>query len=472
VTPHLSLVGLGQAIGVGAVAFLCGLAVLRAGRRGALAPLALALAVFALLEVASRRHERALRRDLAAVIPPLLAGAARPVEVEAAGRFPGAKLVVLGIDGLCFEVLVPLLRRGELPNLAWLLRGAAYGYLDTLPHTVSPVIWETISTGQPPSRHRIGHHAHWSFPGVSGRVRFLPELRLADNTAFDVRRLVSLVAPFAPWDRVYHDSTDAGVARVWEILDRRGVSVGVYHWPNSAPVSAVRGFMKGYESVPPREWPPDLEQGFDGLPSVMDVLPHERALWRRFVSLARRYRPEALFYYTHFADAANHWNWKRDVVGRGLLYPGLVHADFEPGPEVREANRLVDALVGEALARLPEDATLVVVSDHGFEFNGYEHDNTPPGVIAVRGPEVRAGVIERASVFDVAPTLLHLLGVPVAVDMQGRVLPVWKPGSPLARPPETVASYGGPAQPVAVGEASEEEIRRTQEYLRSLGYVN
>jgi hypothetical protein len=35
-----------------------------------------------------------------------------------------------------------------------------------------------------------------------------------------------------------------------------------------------------------------------------------------------------------------------------------------------------------------------------------------------------------------------------------------------------VASYGGPAQPVAVGEASEEEIRRTQEYLRSLGYVN
>ena len=40
--------------------------------------------------------------------------------------------------------------------------------------------------------------------------------------------------------------------------------------------------------------------------------------------------------------------------------------------------------------------------------------------------------------------------------------------------PRLVADFGkrfGTA-PVAVGQASEDEIRRTEEYLRSLGYVN
>ncbi len=471
VTPHLSLVGLGQLVGVVAASALLFAALLRPGRRASVAAAA-AVALLVGMEAFQRWHQRPLHRDLARLVPPLVAGAPRPFEPRHGSRFEGAKLVVLGIDGLGAEVMLPLLRRGELPNLAWLLDGAAFGYLDTLEIPVSPVIWETISTGQPPSRHRIGHHAHWSFPGVSDRVRFLPRYPIADNTVFAVRHLVTGAAPFAPWERAYHDSTDATVARLWEILGRRGFSVGVYHWMNTAPVSRVPGFLKGYESTPPREWPPGLEQGFDELPSVMDVLPYERALWQRFVDLALRHRPEVLFYYTHFADAVNHWNWKRDAVGPGLLYAGLRPGDFDPGPEIAEANRLVDAFLGDALSRLPDDATLVVVSDHGFEFIGYEHDHSPPGVILLRGPEIRPGPIAGASVYDVAPTLLHLLGAPVAADMTGRVLPVWRPGSALDRAPESVASYGGPAPPIAVGEASDEELRRTEAYLRSLGYVN
>jgi hypothetical protein len=473
VTPHVPLVGLAQSVALVAIAGLVFAALWWARGRRSLTALLAAAALLAGMEAFQRWHQRPLRRDVAHLVPSVVHEAPRaftPVAQEE--RFERAKLVVLGIDGLGFEVALPLLRRGDMPNLAWLLDRAAFGYLATLDFPISPVIWETISTGVPPERHRIGHHSHWIFRGVRDRIRFLPTYPIAENSVFALRRLANLTTGLATWKQVPHDSTDAGAARLWEILGRRGLSVGSYHWMNTAPVSHVRGFMKGYEPTPPREWPPDLEAGLGELPSIFDVLPYERALWRRFVTLARRWRPEVLLYYTHFADATNHWNWKQDAVGPGLVHSGLGHADFEPGREITEANRQVDEMIGDVLARLPEDATLAIVSDHGFEFNGYEHDHSPPGVILLFGPWVRPGPIEGASVYDVTPTLLHLLGAPVAADMPGRVLPVWRPGSPPERPPETVASYGAADPPVAVGQASEEEIRRTEEYLRSLGYVN
>jgi hypothetical protein len=472
VTPHLSLVGIGQLVGVLAIAALGFAAVLHARSRAALPALLAAFALLAGMEAVQRWHERPLRRDLGALVPALVRDAPRAFTPRVGERFDDARLVVLGIDGLGFEVVLPLLRRGDAPNLAWLLDHAAYGYLDTLPIPISPVIWETISTGQPPTRHRIGHHSHWIFPGLADRVRFLPAFPIADSTVFGIRRLLTLTSPWAPWEIIYHDATDAGAARLWEILDRAGLSVGSYKWMNSAPVSRVRGFMKGYEPVEPRLWPPDLEQGFAELPEPSQVIPRERGLWERFLALAQRHRPQALFYYTHFADAENHWHWKRDAVGDGLFHTGLRHVDFVPGPEITRASHVVDAMIGDVLARLPEDATLVVISDHGFEFRGYEHDHSPPGVILVLGPSVRPGAIARASVYDVAPTLLHLLGLPVAADMPGRVLPIWKAGAPQDRAPLTVRSYGNPAEPIREGEADPEEMERTREYLRSLGYVN
>jgi hypothetical protein len=132
----------------------------------------------------------------------------------------------------------------------------------------------------------------------------------------------------------------------------------------------------------------------------------------------------------------------------------------------------LDEIVSDVLACLPPDATLALMSDHGFDFRGYEHDNAPPGVLFLRGPGVQAGPFEGARIYDVAPTLLHLLGLPVARDMEGRLLSVAKPGGPLDRPIEWVASHGPAFEPLSLEEADPEAVRKHWEYLRALGYVN
>lgn len=96
------------------------------------------------------------------------------------------------------------------------------------------------------------------------------------------------------------------------------------------------------------------------------------------------------------------------------------------------------------------DATLIL-SGHGVQV----------------GRRVRA-----AGVLDIAPTLLHLLGQPIARDMDGRVLWELLAGEPAARPAvyldsydaERIAENGGATSAQAVDEVIKEQ-------LRSLGYI-
>jgi predicted AlkP superfamily phosphohydrolase/phosphomutase len=77
------------------------------------------------------------------------------------------------------------------------------------------------------------------------------------------------------------------------------------------------------------------------------------------------------------------------------------------------------------------------VSDHGFllgkriregveypTISGVHGPNlAPDGVIVLYGAGVREGIkLHEAHVYDVAPTVLTLLGLPVARDMDGTVL--------------------------------------------------
>ena len=102
---------------------------------------------------------------------------------------------------------------------------------------------------------------------------------------------------------------------------------------------------------------------------------------------------------------------------------------------VDEYYALVDRLLGQWMRRAEEDgATLIVNSDHGFKWGDdrpCERSSLNPstaaywhrldGVFAAWGARVRPGQARgRATVFDVAPTVAALLGLPVDRQHEGR----------------------------------------------------
>jgi len=97
-----------------------------------------------------------------------------------------------------------------------------------------------------------------------------------------------------------------------------------------------------------------------------------------------------------------------------------------------------DTIVGKYLASKKEDEILVVYSPHGVdvfpmwkrisewifgrtEISGY-HENAPEGVIFLLGRGIAADRnVTDLRLIDMAPTLLHYLGLPVGKDMDGVV---------------------------------------------------
>jgi len=149
-------------------------------------------------------------------------------------------------------------------------------------------------------------------------------------------------------------------------------------------------------------------------------------------------------------------------------------------PVFVRAWRMEELYPGPAAADLPE---ILLEADRRFLCRPYyvrptaaklpvpfpEHERT--GVLLAAGPSIRrGGRREQASILDVTPTLLQLLGVPVWREMDGKVI-----GSLFREPPAIAwvdgatlgvrsAWVGGDIEP---GTSSEDVMRR----LQALGYV-
>jgi predicted AlkP superfamily phosphohydrolase/phosphomutase len=165
------------------------------------------------------------------------------------------------------------------------------------------------------------------------------------------------------------------------------------------------------------------------------------------------------------------------------LRHALLHVSGPDGePVVAEVLRREEVFEGPHLRRAP-DLTLRL-RDHGFvsvlnaadpvlprrERLGTHH---PLGVFAATGPGVSAaGRMDTLSILDVAPAVLHSLGLPVPCDLEGRFPDeVYDPALLATRPPEP----GPPTRPrteSAPGEAArtagEEQVI---DRLMALGYL-
>jgi arylsulfatase A-like enzyme len=148
---------------------------------------------------------------------------------------------------------------------------------------------------------------------------------------------------------------------------------------------------------------------------------------------------------------------------RMKVVEGLEKGEIPSTPEVRQAlqdlydaeiaandaafGALIDLLVQRGLW---DETVIVFVSDHGEEFlnhGGWEHGKTlhtemldVPLVVRVPGAQGR--IVERqAQQADVVPTILDLLGLPVANGLEGRSLRslILGDGPPGTDPPDTVA---------------------------------
>ncbi|MGB2614039.1 MAG: alkaline phosphatase family protein [Phycisphaerae bacterium] len=137
---------------------------------------------------------------------------------------------------------------------------------------------------------------------------------------------------------------------------------------------------------------------------------------------------------------------------------------------------------GPDLVFTPDDFRCTASVRFGFDTEGYFGDiefcdsgsHRPKGIFMACGPHILPGSrIEGAAVQDVTPTVLHLMGLPVPEDLDGRPIeeiltPEFRRSHPVRR--ETAEALAAPV-PVQADGLSETDRDELNARLRDLGYL-
>jgi predicted AlkP superfamily phosphohydrolase/phosphomutase len=383
--------------------------------------------------------------------------------------------------------------------------------------SASPSLWTTIATGVGPDRHGI--HG-FIVPGPDGRSTGSPppggEAEAGDGAGgvhSDVRPVTSGMrkAP-AFWNILGRFNRTSGVVGwlvTWPAEPINGYIVSsylpyLYNWSTGRPLKGtiVEGiprqtFPEGLldEVAPLKVRPANLDVAFLRRfydPDRIDSLrPEDRECvtgFRWSVAsdetygrvgrlLFKKYPVDLFAIYFGGSDVASHRFWK---FAHPEAMPYGVHPDDAAilGGVIDSYYVYLDGLLGEYLALMGPNDTVVVLSDHGFKPvlipgrpNTSGH-HRPEGIVALWGRGVRRGArIEGARLVDILPTLLELLDLPAADGLEGQPLAgALDPAFSAAHPPRHVPDYGALSAPR--GPESSDLDQNVLERLRSLGYID
>jgi predicted AlkP superfamily phosphohydrolase/phosphomutase len=405
-----------------------------------------------------------------AVVVPLLlrpvpVPAVRPLPVATEIAEPVRRVILIGIDGLGPTQVDDGLSRGKLPVFAGLVKRGAHGPLASFRPTEGPPIWTSIFTGRLPRDHGVKSFASY-------------RLRLSD-TAWELLPKGALVGGLERLGFVSMSPVTAASRKcraLWDALNAFGIRTGVVRFWGTHPPEHVQGFMlsnyfhllrhdaaRASESLYPPDMiaqlskravaPADVDRALIGQFVDLSMEAPDDSAWRRdLVELALApdltyQRAGAVLRGAYDPPFFANYFYGLDVVGHAFTRYAQPDrfGDVRPA-DARRYGRVVDRYaaflsqwVGEIEKGLRPGEILLVVSGYGMEpvpwwrrllaasfgakaLSG-THEAAPDGYFFAVGDGVKPGaVVARGSVLDIAPTVLYLMGLPVARDMEGRVL--------------------------------------------------
>lgn len=238
------------------------------------------------------------------------------------------------------------------------------------------------------------------------------------------------------------------------------------------------------------------------LPKIRKILPHrvmhklDRKMFGRLDNVVNTLFSEIDWQETTalcIADNAIHLNADGELEAlRNELIDEIRNIrDPKSGEKVVEdVKSRQEVFKGKYLSSLPD---LIIIPKEGYRFVGFPRDGGTQdlwdfsnsrisgwhrldGIILAQGPEIEKGKrINNATIYDIVPTILHILDVPIPQDIDGRVLTeIFQKGSDLKR---------ARRRPLADKKKQNEETQIEREYrsqeeqeiaverLKELGYL-
>ena len=264
------------------------------------------------------------------------------------------KVLIVGLDAATFDLIIPWIAEGKLPNLAALMKEGAWGRLASILPPITPPAWTSFMTGKNPGKHGIFH--------------FLE----AQPGSYELR---------------YLNAGSRRTKTIWRMLNDAGFTVGTMNIPFTYPPEHLNGFQISGMDTPseksPFIHPPELRSELVGLLGRFELelrylgfmstdVRREQVLsemeqlddqWLRASLYLMEKRPADVMMFTFMSiDTVQHYFWQ---------YMDREHHLYDPaaaqrfGDAVLHVYQRLDDAVGQLLKKTSGNTSVFVVSDHG-----------------------------------------------------------------------------------------------------------
>jgi predicted AlkP superfamily phosphohydrolase/phosphomutase len=331
------------------------------------------------------------------------------------------RFTVIGMEGLSYDFIIPLINQDKLPNFAWLMNEGGWGTLESFTPNEPILLNNTFSTGKWPYKHgRLSLN----------KLRLIPfpvTIQIAPRYIFfyQLDRLGLLnTLPYEP-EWICKD--------IWHIFSSNQTP---FVKNEQVCLESPETISEGWETMFNRYYREMREDDSNFSNIIMRAFYSDACILDQVSSERESIQPQLVFFNLGGLKLVEKYFYK-------FSFPELFsEVDQE---DINKYNTVIsryyqfyDEILGRYLAAKKDNEMLVVYSSHGIEplpvwKRGIEflvgnpqisayHENAPEGAVFFYGKEIaRSRNIESMKIVDMAPTLLHYLGLPLGKDMDGIV---------------------------------------------------
>jgi len=344
---------------------------------------------------------------------------------------------------------MPLIDAGKMPNLAKLVENGICGNIATLQPVLSPMLWTSIATGKRAYKH--GVHGFSEPDPLTGSIRPVTNLSRKTKAIWNIlnqNNLNTITVGWWPSNPVEELSKGVMVSNDYQ----RAIGKDPEKWPLKPGTIHPARLEKVLKEL--RFHPTELTEA-----ELLPFLPGLNGMARQDLEKAEK-DPRLQTLLKIIADCTSiqsattsliegePWDFMAvyydaiDYFGHAFMRYHPPKQDYIDDWDFRVFNycleggyRYHDMMLGALLQLAGNDTTVILMSDHGFHPDHLRPSGIPRepagpavehrqfGIFIAKGPDIKKDDrIYGANLLDICPTLLHLFGLPLGEDMDGKVL--------------------------------------------------
>ena len=336
---------------------------------------------------------------------------------------PVKKITIIGLSGMTFDILNPLITKNLLPNISELINNGCWGNLQSLTPSDRVPLTQSFNTGKWPSRHRVLSPLTYQLLNLKQELEVVPRYMFFRQ----LTRIGLLLT--------HPHQTPSAAKDIWTIFEEFGINVIRRDNPYPLEVAEPDENTLTQFDLFYKDLKFETEPVFIALKNAFYADSQRE---NAFNTERKAGQPEIIYLLLDGLNTVESFFYR-------YSFPELF-GDVDPeeitksGTVIERYYQFYDSIIGKYLSGIKENELLIVFSPHGIEplplwkrfiefllgnssVSAY-HDLAPDGVVFFFGQEVaRRKTITGVRLIDLAPTILYFMGMHVGKDMDGDAQP-------------------------------------------------